>query len=258
MSEQSSIELLNIMNQMTDNETAIAKIDASIFVRNSKTMVDEKVAYLYNLMSIEAKNCHQRQDDYFDDVKLIITHFKQKLYMVYDELYCQYANIQNEIQEARTNKKIAIINFQKLINNNKTPLSDAEVEENKKELIKKGQIYDEIIEKCNLKFDETKEKFEKMINDEFLISSKSLKIMSEQNIFQRFIGKIASIFNGGKKYLEIVSEYNKIVNNIDSHEMVTQMREDIVQFVADIMEMRGFDEIELKENVRIGGKYGYK
>ena len=105
MSEQISQELLKIMNEIADNETTIAKIEASIFVRENERKINEKVAYLYNMVLVEAKNFGQRQDDYFEDINLIITHYKQKLNLVYDEFYCQYVNIQNEFQEANSNKK---------------------------------------------------------------------------------------------------------------------------------------------------------
>lgn len=297
MSEQISEELLNIMNEISNNEAIIFKINASIIIRNSQNMINEKVAYLYNMLKLEAKNCKQRQDNYFDDVELIITHYKQKLNMVYDEFYCQYVNIQNEIQEAKTNRRIAMINYQKLINNKerilrskeykefinqkqdllyKLKLANTQDEYNKiyrkisqlksplkddkelKEVIKKkNEIYKQIIEKCNIKFDDAKEKFKKMIEDEFVISSKSLQMVCEQNIFQRLFSRFSNIFSGGKKYVEILNQYHKTINNIDSHELLEQMRNDIIEFIADILEMRGFDEEGL-ENVRIGGKYGNK
>ena len=293
MSEQISKELLDVMNEISNNEAIIFKINASIFVRNSQKMINEKVAYLYNMLNLEAKNCKQRQDNYYDEVELIITHYKQKLNLVYDEFYCQYVNIQNEIQEAKINRRIAIINYQKLVNTKERVLQSLEYQEfiNKKQdllyklklantqneyneiykkisqlksplkddkelkevIIKKNEIYKEIIQKCNKKFDEAKEKFEKMINDEFVISSKSLQIICEQNIFQRLLTRFSNIFSGGKKYVEILKQYNKNVDNIDSHELLEKMRNDIVEFVADILEMRDFDEDGL-ENVRIGGK----
>ena len=297
MSEQISKELLDVMNEISNNETIIFRINASIFVRNSQKMINEKVAYLYNMLKLEAKNCKQRQDNYYDDIELIITHYKQKLNLVYDEFYCQYVNIQNEIQEAKTNRRIAIINYQKLVNNKERVLQSLEYKEfvNKKQnllyklklantqneyneiykkisqlksplkddkelkevIIKKNEIYKDIIQKCNEKFDETKEKFEKMINEEFVISSKSLQMMCEQNFFQRLLTRFSNIFSGGKKYVDILKQYNKDIDNIDSHELLEKMRNDIVEFVADILEMKGFEDDGL-ENARIGGKDGNK
>lgn len=256
MSEQISKELLKVMNEITDNENAYSKIDASIFIRNSEKIINEKIAYLYNIINIEAKNCFQSQSSNFDEVNLIITHYKQKLNMVYDEFYCQYVNIQNELQEATANRKIAMINYQKIVNkyeNNSPTKDDLEIKE---EIKNKNEIYKKIINKCNLKFDELKNKFEKTINDEFFITSKSLQLVSEQNIFQRIFGKLENIFSGGKKYKEILKQYNKSINEIDSYEIAQQMKNDTIEFVADILEMRGINENGLEENVRIGGKNG--
>ena len=52
MSEQVSAELLKAMNEIADNETKISKIQASIFIRKSQEIINEKVAYLYNLLKI--------------------------------------------------------------------------------------------------------------------------------------------------------------------------------------------------------------
>lgn len=253
MSEKISTELLKVMNEIVNNETTASKIDASIFIRNSQNLINQKIAYLYNMIKVEAKNCRQNQEYYFDDIELIITHYKQKLNMVYDEFYCQYVNIQNEIQEAKNNRRIAMINYQKLINGQEEKAISGN-EDKKETLKKKNETYKQIINKCNLKFEEIEEKFNKMINEEFVISSNSLQIASEQNIFQRLFSKISNIFNGGKKYNDILNEYNKMINNIDSHEIVVQMREDTVNFVADLLEIRGNYEDGL-EDVRLGGKY---
>lgn len=256
MSEQVSAELLKVMNEIADNEATASKIDASIFIRESENLINEKIAYLYNMMKVEAKNCNQKQDFYFDTVNLIITHYKQKLNMVYDEFYCQYVNIQNELQEAKNNRRIAIINYQKLVNSEEKNNSMPNVINKKQEIKNKNNVYKEIIDMCNSKFVNSKETFEKMIEEEFLITSKSLQIVSEQNIFQRLFGKFANIFGGAKKYTEILDEYNKSINKIDSHEIVEQMRNDTVEFVADILEMRGIDENGLEENARVGGRNG--
>ena len=254
MSEQVSKDLLKIMNEVADNDATIAKIDASMFVRNSEQKINEKVAYLYNMMKIEAKNCNQNQDKYYDDVNLIITHYKQKLNMVYDEFYCQYVNIQNELQDAQNNRRIAMVNYQKLINKEEKVSPTNEDVELKESIKQKNKVYKEIISLCDNEFSKSKENFEKMLNEEFVIHSKSLQIVSQQNIIQKVFGKFANIFSGSKKYQDILKEYNKTINNIDSHEIVEQMRNETIEFVADVLEKRGIDEKGLEENVRIGGK----
>lgn len=256
MSEQISQELLKIMNEIANNEATIAKIDASIFVRESERKVNEKVAYLYNMINIEAKNFNQRQDNYYEDINLIISHYKQKLNLVYDEFYCHYVNIQNEFQEASANKRIAMINYQKLVNeieNGENNKSNLELKESIKE---KNDIYNRIIDMCQSKFLETQEKFEKMIDKYFEISSQSLQLISEQSVFQRIWNKLLNIFDGAKKYTAVLKDYHKSIDNIDAYQIVEQMRNDIVEFVANILELRGIDENELDENVRLGGRNG--
>ena len=254
MSEQISEELLKAMNDMTDNETMASKIDASVFVRESEEKVNEKVAYLYNMLKIEAKNCSQKEDRYFEDVNMIITHYKQKLHMVYDEYYCQYANIQSELQEANANRKIAMINYQKIVNKIEEGAPQASFIEQKNDIKRKNALYKNIINMCNDEFASSKDKFEAMINNDFKIMSKSLQLVSEQNIFQRAFSKFANIFNGSQKYQNILKDYHKMVNDIDSYEIVGNMRDDTVEFVADILEKRGIEGNELEEEARIGGR----
>ena len=293
MSEQINKELLTIMNEMTDNESIIAKMDAAIFIKNSEKIINEKVAYLFNMLKIEAKNFKQKEENYFDDINGIITQYKQKLNMVYDEFYCQYVNIQNEIQEARMNRKIAMINYQKLINHKenvldskeykmflskkqdllyKLKLANTQKEYNEiyqkisalkspwnddsdmKEIIrKKNEMNKEIIHKCNEKFLELQEKFEKMINEKCVVTSKSLQLISEQNVFQKLLGKVTIFFNGRKKYTEILNQYRTNINHIEVHTLVQEIRQDTIEFVADVLQMREMDEEGL-ENARIGEK----
>ena len=255
MSENVSAELLNVLNEIVENEVKIAKIDAAIFQKNSKRLINEKVAFLFNMVKAEAKNYGQSDDFYFDDINLIVSHYNQKLNMVYDEYYCQYTNILNELQEARNNRRIAMINYQKSVNKseNNNSFEDNSIKE---ELREKNNIYKEIIDKCNKKFEENEIEFEKMLNEEFVITSKSLQIFCEKNFFQRIFFKISNLFGGEKKYTEVLAQYNKRINGIDSYEIIEKMRNNTINFVADILKIRGIDESDLQENARLGGLNG--
>ena len=254
MSEQISQELLKIMNEVVDNETTIAKIEASIFVRENERKINEKVAYLYNMILVEAKNFGQRQDNYFEDINLIITHYKQKLNLVYDESYCQYVNIQNELQEANSNRRLVMIQYQKLINEIEARDGIEVFQDVKESLKEKNKNYQIVRQMCEDQFLKAQQKFEKMVEENFLISSKSLQLVSEQNVWQRFCSKFSNIFHGSQKYQAVLKNYHKSVDNIEAGQMVKQMRNDIVEFVADIIEIKGVDENELEENARIGGR----
>lgn len=287
MSEQISKALLKIINDISDTESTISKIDGAIFVRNNEKIINEKVAYLYNLLQAEAKFYDQNQDVHSDDMQLIISHYKQKLNMVYTEFYTQYVNIQNEIQEARLNQKIAMINFQKIINNRENALKSREyqeftnkkqmlvqklklannkseydniykeiselkspvknIEELKTELKAKNELYEKIIEKCNQKFGSCKIKFENQINHEFLIAS-SLQVVDENNWFEKVKKRLINFFTGFKKYEKILKEYHKRVDKIDEREIMEEMRNDTIDFITEILELRSFGNNSL-ENV---------
>lgn len=239
MSEQISKELLKIMNSILDMENTISKIDAAIFIKTSNKIIQEKVAYLYSIIQAEGNFYGQNEFKHQEEIELIVGHYKQKLNMVYDEFYCQYANIQNEKQEASLNKNIAMINYQKLINKveNESQISQKEIEKSKSNLREKNEVYKKIINKCDEKFGICKAKFEKRINDDFLVISK-LQVMNDKNIFQKIKCKLKNFFSGSQKYTQSLGKYNQKVDKIDAVEIVIEMREETIDFVAEILELR--------------------
>ncbi len=92
-------------------------------------------------------------------------------------------------------------------------------------------------------------KFEQRINDEFLITTTALQVRTEVNVFQKFLNIISNIFNGKKRYSEVLSGFIKKVDKIDSQELVSQMREDTIDFVAELLELRGYSSESFDENV---------
>lgn len=243
MSKEVSNELLKVMNDIAENQSTIAKIDASIFLKESNRIINERIAYLFSALKIEAKNYNQSQDKFFEKINSIINNYKKHLNIVYDELYCQYINIQNELQEANNSKRIIMINFQKLINQvEHTNVQNMDIEQ-KEKLKKNNEVYNKIIEMCKAEFEKSRINFENIINEKFSITSNSLKLISEQTALQRFLGKITNIFNGKKKFAEILKEYEKIVNELESNFIIEQIRNETVEFVKSILNYKIKNEI---------------
>jgi chaperonin cofactor prefoldin len=252
VAEQISRELLKAIENINELEDKIYKIDGAIFVKKSQKIINEKIAYIYNLLQIEAKSYGQKQDSYYNEVEKIVNNYKQKLYMIYDEYYCQYVNIQNEIQEARMNKKIAMINFQKLMNSKENAFNEqlkkVETLDSKKQAqIDMNEICNIIIIKCENKFKDCISSFENKINSEFLIEA-SLSVINDNNIFTKIKGKILNIIYGKKNYMKVLENYNLKVNSIDVKKEVSQIRENIVDFVTEILELKSENGL-LKEAV---------
>lgn len=147
MSQKVSEMLIKMLNELTTIETTASKIDAAIFVRTNNKVIEEKISYLYNLLGLEAKSYNQNMNKHFEHIENIIKIYREKLQIVYDELYLQYTNIQNEISEARLNQKIAIINYQKVIND--LEVNPRENQKLKDKIKNKSDVYKQIIEKCN-------------------------------------------------------------------------------------------------------------
>ncbi len=246
MSKQVSKALLEVVNEMSDVESTISKIDGVIFVRENEQMIKEKISYLYNLLHAEAKFYNQKQDTLFDITEQLVDNYKQKLNLVYDEFYCQYVNIQNEIQDARLNQKIAIINYQKIINDKENGIN-RNYNEIEKKLNNKYELYSQIIDKCNKKFKECKLNFDKKMNEAFLIES-SL-IVANNNFFSKLKNKVFNFFKGAEKYKSVVDNYNQKVNDIDTKSIINEMRNETIQFITDILKIRRNDEDELEDAI---------
>ena len=55
MSEKVSQALIEMLNEMINIETTLSKVEASIFVKKSSELMQDKIAYLYNLLQTEAR-----------------------------------------------------------------------------------------------------------------------------------------------------------------------------------------------------------
>jgi hypothetical protein len=288
MVEQLNQELIKIIDKISELETLLYKVDGAIFVKKGEKIINEKVAYMYNLLQVEAGNYGQKQDEYYDEVEKIVNHYRQKLNMIYDEYYCQYVNIQNELQEARINQKIAMINFQKIMTDKENAINSPEYKkyiEDKKLLTYKlnlansqkeyNEIYQElqnlkspineaidykkqsqiekseVYEKIVLK---CKEKFNNCIASlENKINSEfliesSLSVINDTNIFERLKRKIQNMFHGKENYMKILKKYNSKVDSIDAQEIVTGIKENTIDFVTEILEIESENGL-LKEAV---------
>lgn len=235
MSQKVSEMLIKMLNEVTTMETTASKIDAAIFVRKSSKLIEEKISYLYNLIGLEAKSYNQNIDKYFEKIENIVKIYREKLQVVYDEIYLQYVNIQNEISEARLNQKVSIINYQKVINDEETKTIP---NQSLKDKIKnKNDIYSQIIEKCNKQLEICSSNLEKQIDSKFAVAN-TLQVINENNLFIKIKNIILNLFSGTKMYLKVLSEYEKNVRNIDTESIIKGLRNETVEFVTDILEIK--------------------
>ena len=243
MSQKVSQALIKLLNEITSIETTRSKVQAAIFVKESEKMIEEKIKYLYNLLHLEASHYNQNSDNFRDLVESIIKTYKDKLYIVYDELYLQYANIQNEIGDARLNQKVAMINFQKIINDSE--INKKDYTRVKEKLKNKNELYDKIIKKCEEQFSICMTNFEDQINNAFFIEN-SLITVDENNIFSKIKHAIINLFKGKGLYKEALDNYKIKIDKIDTEKIVNDFRNQTIEFVTDILEIK---DINLEEAV---------
>lgn len=288
MSEIISKSLLKSINYIGDMENTIGKIDAAIFVRTNEKIVNDKVAYLYNIITAECNLYFQKSDEHYKKINEVITNYKTKLNNLYDELYCQYVNIQNELQDARLNKKIALINYQKIINDKEKVVSSEEYQQyidKKKELIyklqslnnkekynelyneiellespvrndnskkedikAKNKMYDTIIEKCITALEDCRNSFKEKV-DSLLVIPTDIDVINENSFLQKLKRRIMSLFNGKNKFEQILENYNKKILNINDEAIINEMRNETIEFVTDLLEIRTFTDSEFDKKI---------
>ena len=234
MSEKVSKTLIEMLNEITNIETEISKIEASIFIKKCNELIQEKIAYLYNLLQAEAKNYNRKSDNKFKYIEKVISTYREKLNIVYDESYLQYVNIQNELGEARLSQKAAIINYQKIVNDSE--INSRKYDDLKSKIKNKNDIYEKIIEKCQNQYSLCVLNFENQINSSFYINS-NLPI-ANNNVFCKIKNTIVNLFVGNKKYVKSLEEYERSINNIDTNKIVSNIRKQTIKFVTDILEMK--------------------
>ncbi len=235
MSQKVSQALIRLLNEISSTETTLSKVQAVIFVKKSEKIIEEKIKYLYNLLHLEASQYNQSSANYKDLVESIIKTYKDKLYIVYDELYLQYVNIQNEIGDARLNQKVAMINFQKIINDSE--INKKDYTRVKEKLKNKNELYDKIIKKCEEQFSICMTNFEDQINNAFFIEN-SLITVDENNIFSKIKHAIINLFKGKRLYKEALLSYQTKIDKIDVENIVNNFRNQTIEFVTDILEIK--------------------
>lgn len=235
MSEKVSQALIRMLNEVTSIETTHSKVKAVIFVKKSEKMIKEKISYLYNLVQMEANGYNQKPDKQFEFVDNMINEYRTKLNIVYDELYLQYVNIQNEIGDARLNQKAAMINYQKVINDSEqTPKDYSDL---KAKIKNKNDVYEKIIKKCEEQFATCMSDFEYQIDNSFYIES-SLKVIDENSIFAKIKNSIKNFFIGSKLYKEALDNYQAKIDNINTDKIVEDLRNQTIEFITDILEIK--------------------
>ena len=241
MSEQVSTALIKLLEKTNSIETDFYKVSASIFIKKCEKIIQEKIAYLYNLLQLEAKNYAQKDDDNYKATEDIISLYKEKLDSIYEEFYLQYINVQNEIGNAEINQRVNLINYQKIINDSE--VNKKNYDSLKKKIKNKYNLNEEIAQKCQEQFEICMIDFEQVMNTNFNIEA-NLPVVND-NLLQKIKTKISNLLNGNKKYMEALKRYENNVNNINTEEIINETREKTVDFVAEILEMK--DEI-LEEN----------
>lgn len=242
MSEKTNQMLIRMLNELTGIETEISKVEASIFLKKIDKLIKEKISYLYSILQAESDFYNLKSDRRFKYIEKIISTYREKLNAVYDEIYLQYVNIQNELGEARLAQKATIVNYQKVLND--FELTNRRNDELKDKIKNKNDLYEEIVKKCEVQYEVCISNFDEQLNANFLMKI-DLPILSDA-LFSKIKNKIYNLFFGNSKFEKSMKMYERTVNNIDTQKINDNIRKQTIKFVTDILEMK---DVSLDEAV---------
>ena len=277
MGEQVSKALISLLEEMGQVESMEMKVQGVLFTRRCTSVIKEKVSFLENLLQKEANNYNQKIDKFYVTKNYIVSSYKEKLEKLYKEYYVQYVNIQDELQDARFKQRIIMIKYQELINKKeediknpqyvsymntkksllqqlnsanssaeyneiykkitelKSPISNNE--EKKQELKNENEKYQRVMNLCNQKFATCRANFENQVNNEFLIVT-SMIPFENKGIINKIKKLFSNIFFGAQKYNEVLENYKNMIEKIDCENIVSQMREDTIDFVEQALTIK--------------------
>lgn len=232
MKEKISEELLKIIEIVGNTEYDIYKLDSSIFVRESEDAINNAILQLNNLLKSIATNKDLKK--YEEKTESLISKYNEKLNFIYDEFYCQYKIIQNELQDANLNQRIATISYQKIVNefNEENP----KIIDKKFTLKMKNKMYKKVVDVCNKKLTICSKNFKKQLE--------KISTSLDEYVENYLKNESHHIINFNKYYEKVLTDIESEIDNINENEIINSIKEENIDFIAKILLVK---EIQIKK-----------
>lgn len=290
--ENISEKFIKKITELTELENNNLKIKSAIFMRKINEKIDISIKEIELRINEEIEFYGQKPENYLEYKKSILEKYFQEFIKFSEEYELQYINIIQELQETYANQKIAMANCKKMKNlkdeflqSNKfqeykqikakykedmdNSLTKKEFEKNMnllkklenpveeydikiKACIEKAKDYELIIENCNQKLDECKQKAVEELNNYVSKKTSQLVIYQKNNIIFKIINKITNIFTGKKKVqINIIDKSKVELNNLETEVNNTKnnIRENTISFLELLIKRR--EELNNKFNENI-------
>lgn len=286
-------KLMKNLTKLTELETNNLAIKSAIFVRKITEKIDMSIKEIELRINEEIEFYGQNPENYLEYKKATINKYAEEFKKFSEEYELQYINIIQELQETYANQKISIANCKKMKNfkdeyleSNKyqeykqikakykedmdNSLTKEEFERNMnllknlknpideydtkiKACIEKAKDYELIIEKCNEKLEECKQKAIEELNNYVSNKTSQLVIYKKNNIISKIINKITNIFKGKQKVQTYVIDKTKQELNTletDANNTKNNIRENTINLIEQLIGIREEVNHKFSENIK--------
>lgn len=290
--ENISEKLMKNLTRLAEIENNNLKIKSAIFLRKINNKIDNAIKEIGLRINEEIEFYGQKSDNFPEYKESVLKKYTEEFNKILDEYELQYVNICEELMETHANQKFAIANCIKMKNLKEEFLESDKYEEYKKikakykekmdnsltkeefdknmnllkELknpidgydikikacIEKAKDYELIIQNCNEKLEECKQKSIDEINNMVSKKTGQLVIYQKNNIIFKIINKITNIFTGKKKVqINLIDKSNDEFNTLETEANDTKnnIRENTIKFIEKLIGIR--EELNTKFNESI-------
>lgn len=290
--ENISEKLMKNITKLAEIENNNLKIKSAIFLRKINDKINIATNEIGLRIDEEIEFYGQKVQNYSEYKESVVKKYAEEFNKILEEYELQYVNICEELMETYANQKITIANCKKMKNLKEEFLESDKYEEYKKikakykedmdnsltkvdfeknmnllkELknpiddydikikacIEKAKDYELIIQNCNQKLEECKQKSIDEVNKIVSKKTSQLVIYQKNNIIFKIINKISNIFNGKKKVqINIIDKSNVEFNTLETEANNTKnnIRENTIKFIEQLIGKR--EELNTKFNESI-------
>lgn len=292
--ENISEELMKNLTDLTELENNNLKIKSAIFLRNINEKIQKATNEIELRIDEEIKFYGQKIENYAEYKDSLLKNYFNEFEKISEEYELQFISICEELIENYANQKIAIANCKKIKNlrdeyiesdkykeykrikakykeemdnsltkvefeKNMNLLSELinpldEFELKMKACIEKANDYEMVIQACNQKLEECKQKSIAEINK--IVSNKTtqLVIYENNNIISKIINKITNIFSGKKKLkINVIDRKEDEINILETetNSAKSKVRENTIKFIERLIGIKEDMNNKFNKSIKI-------
>ena len=285
-------KLMKNLTDLTELENNNLKIKSAIFLRTINDKINNAIKEIESRIDEEIKFYGQKIENYSEYKESLLKNYLNEFEKILDEYELQFINICEQLIENYANQKIAIANCKKIKNlkdeyiesdkykeykkikakykeDMDNSLTKVEFEKNMnlltqlinpidefdikmKAFVEKVNDFEMVIQACNQKLEDCKQKAIAEINK--IVSNKStqLVIYKNNNIISKIINKITNIFSGKQKLkINVIDRKEDEIKILETETNSAKynVKENTIKFIEQLIGIK--DDMDKKFNKSI-------